>query len=321
MFYSIHHLTKFRYSGPVSESIMELRMQPRTEGNQRCLSCQITVSPRTRIAWYRDYVGNTVHHFDVPGPHRQLVIIAESLVEVKPPPDPPEFLGPSAWTDLDSMISAGDYWELLMASHFAEPTPLLESFATEVGFGSRENARTRDLLTLLLEINAFLFSSITYVPKSTKVDSPIDQALRTRKGVCQDFAHVMIAMVRRLGIPARYVSGYLFHRSGDNTRSTEGATHAWMEALLPDLGWTGFDPTNNMLAGERHVRTAVGRDYFDVPPSRGVYKGAVESELTVAVRVSPSDAPPADEEEPIADDWAAVLQERPEDLDSVHDQQ
>jgi transglutaminase-like putative cysteine protease len=321
MFYSIRHLTKFRYSGPVSESIMELRMQPRTEGNQRCLSCQITVSPRTRIAFYRDYLGNIVHHFDVPGHHRQLVIIAESLVDVRPPHDPPEQLGANAWADLDSTISAGDYWELLMPSHFAQPTPLLESFAGESGLGSRENARHRDPLALLLEINEFLFSSIAYVPKSTKVDSPLDQALQTKKGVCQDFAHVMITMVRQLGIPARYVSGYLFHRTGDKTRSAEGATHAWIEALLPNLGWTGFDPTNNILAGEQHVRTAVGRDYADVPPSRGVYKGAVESELTVSVRVAPSDAPPPEEDEPIADDWAAVLQERPEDSETPQDQQ
>jgi transglutaminase-like putative cysteine protease len=105
--------------------------------------------------------------------------------------------------------------------------------------------------------------------------------------VCQDFAHIMIALVRRLGVPCRYVSGYLFHRVEDHDRSSDGATHAWIEALLPDLGWVGFDPTNNLIAGERHVRVAIGRDYFDVPPTRGVYQGvsAVRAELGVAVTV------------------------------------
>jgi transglutaminase-like putative cysteine protease len=321
MFYSIRHLTKFRYSKPVSESIMELRMQPRTEASQRCLTFQISVTPRTRLASYRDYLGNTVHHFDVPGRHRHLVIVAESLVELKAPSDYPNLLGGTAWASLDAMISDGDYWEMLMPSHFAKPTPLLYAYAEELGVASRGSARTRDLMELLRDINGALFSSISYVPKSTKVDSPLDEALRSRRGVCQDYAHIMIGLLRNIGVPARYVSGYLFQRSGDNTRSTEGATHAWVEALLPDLGWTGFDPTNNMLAGDRHVRTAVGRDYFDVPPSRGVFKGSVESELTVAVRVAPSDAPPPPEEEPVADDWSAVLNEKPEDVGPAYEQE
>ena len=321
MFYSIRHLTKFRYSKPVSESIMELRMQPRTEASQRCLTFQISVTPRTRVASYRDYLGNTVHHFDVPGRHRQLVIVAEALVEVKTPSDYPVELGGGAWDSLDHMISGGDYWEMLIASHFAKPTPLLHSFAGELGLDSRNAARRRDPMELLREINAALFSSISYVPKSTHVDSPLDEALRARKGVCQDYAHIMIGLLRNIGIPARYVSGYLFQRTVDNTRSSEGATHAWVEALLPELGWTGFDPTNNVLAGDRHVRTAVGRDYFDVPPSRGVFKGSVESELTVAVRVAPSDAPPPVEEELVVDDWSAVLNEKPEDVGPAYEQE
>ncbi len=122
----------------------------------------------------------------------------------------------------------------------------------------------------------------------------------------------MITLVRQLGVPARYVSGYLFHRSGEHTRSTEGATHAWVEALLPELGWVGFDPTNNVVANDRHVRTAVGRDYADVPPSRGVFKGSVTSELTVKVRVAPSDAPPpVEEESPAPEEWREAIQEEP----------
>jgi len=125
MFYSIRHLTRFRYSAPVSESQMELRMHPRTEGGQRCLSFLLSVEPRTRLYSYRDYLGNNVHHFDVPGKHLELKIVAEALVEVDSPDYLPDSLGPSAWDDLDAQVAAGDYWEMLMPSQFARPTEML----------------------------------------------------------------------------------------------------------------------------------------------------------------------------------------------------
>jgi transglutaminase-like putative cysteine protease len=132
----------------------------------------------------------------------------------------------------------------------------------------------------------------------------------------------MIVLARRIGIPCRYVSGYLFHKAGDKTRSAEGATHAWAEALLPGLGWIGLDPTNNVLASDRHVRTAVGRDYADVPPTKGIFKGSVESQLLVAVRVAPSDAPPPLESELGAgDDWSSALPEEGADGDAQQQQQ
>jgi transglutaminase-like putative cysteine protease len=154
------------------------------------------------------------------------------------------------------------------------------------------------------------------------VDSPIDHALESRQGVCQDFAHIMIGLTRRIGIPCRYVSGYLFHKAGDKTRSAEGATHAWVETLLPGLGWVGLDPTNNVLAGERHVRTSVGRDYADVPPTKGVFKGSADSQLLVSVQVAPSDAPPLEPELGI-EDWSTALREEGLDheLAAQHQQQ
>jgi transglutaminase-like putative cysteine protease len=310
MYYSIRHLTKFRYSAHVSESLMEARMQPRSDGPQRCLMFQLAVHPRARVQSYRDYLGNIVHHFDVPGRHKQLSMVADALVDVQAVPTLPESLGDGAWDELDEMIAAGDYIEMLMPSHFAQSSELLEKFAREIGVDPREKARLRDPIQLLLDLNAALYAKISYVPKSTSVDSPIDHALESRQGVCQDFAHIMIGLARRIGIPCRYVSGYLFHKAGDKTRSAEGATHAWVEALLPRIGWVGFDPTNNVLASERHVRTAVGRDYADVPPTKGVFKGSAESQLLVAVRVAPSDAPPPLEADMAAgEDWATVRED------------
>jgi transglutaminase-like putative cysteine protease len=148
----------------------------------------------------------------------------------------------------------------------------------------------RDPLATLKSVNSALYSCLTYSPKSTRVDSPIDEALESRKGVCQDFTHIMIALLRSLGIPCRYVSGYLFHQADDDVRSPDGSTHAWVEAWLPELGWVGMDPTNNLAADHRHIRVAVGRDYTDVPPTRGVFKGmsAIRNELSVSVRVGTS---------------------------------
>jgi transglutaminase-like putative cysteine protease len=141
------------------------------------------------------------------------------------------------------------------------------------------------------------------------VDSPIDEAIVSGKGVCQDFAHTMIALLRHVGIPARYVSGYLYRGSDDHDRSLSDATHAWVDVLLPDLGWVGFDPTNNLVAHHRHIRTAVGRDYADVPPTHGVFRGSTESELYVAVHVEANEQPPAlDRKLPIPDDWSVLVE-------------
>ncbi|HEX8118557.1 MAG TPA: transglutaminase family protein, partial [Pyrinomonadaceae bacterium] len=259
MHLSINHVTKFRYSAPIAESIMELRMQPLTEGPQRCLKFELNLKPSARAASYRDHLGNSVHHFDIPGRHTQLVISTKSLIETLPREEPPEALAPGAWGELDALVEGGDYWDMLMPSHFARPTEALLDFARELNLGRRE-----DPLTVLRGLNAAIYNAFEYVPQSTSADSPIDEALTARKGVCQDYSHILIALARHLRVPCRYVSGYLFHRIEYNDRSAQDATHAWVEALLPDLGWVGFDPTNNLLAGQRHVRVAVGRDYRDV---------------------------------------------------------
>jgi transglutaminase-like putative cysteine protease len=305
MYYSIRHLTKFLYSNPVSESMMETRMHPRSDQNQRCLTFHLSVSPRCRVFSYRDHLANHVHHFDIPGQHGQLVIVAESLVEVQPAAPVPAFLAPDAWDELDSMIEQGDYWEMLLPSEFALSTPSLDALAEELDVRRRD-----DPLMVLHQLNEQMYNHFEYVPKSTKVDSPIDLALLTHAGVCQDFAHIMITLVRsKLKIPCRYVSGYLFHGQSDNDRSAHSATHAWVECLIPQLGWVGFDPTNWLVAGDRHIRTAIGRDYADVPPTHGIFRGRASSQLTVAVRVTPSEgAPSLDQELPVPEDWSTLVE-------------
>lgn len=308
MFYAIRHITRFRYNNPVSESIMETRMHPRHEGGQRCTTFQLSVSPKARVNSYRDYLGNVIHHFDVPGHHTKLLIVAESIVDLRPPALLPRALPTSAWRELDEQVARADYWEMLMPSRFAKPSAALHELAEALDVYRRD-----DPLTLLREINTGLYHWFDYQPKTTRVDSPIDEALLARTGVCQDFAHIMIALLREMKIPSRYVSGYLHHTSDPSIRSSSGATHAWVEAFLPHLGWVGFDPTNNQIAGERHIRTAIGRDYADVPPTRGVFKGQSGSELSVSVRVQPSDVlAPEDEELMMTEDWSTFLEQEPE---------
>lgn len=293
-------------------------MHPRTEGMQRCLSFQLSADPRARVNMYRDYLGNSVHHFDVPGKHTELAILAESLVEMDTPENLPEGLAAGAWEELDALAAAGDYWEMLMPSFFAQPSRALMELAGEL-----EVRRRGDPLTFLRELNHSLHDWFDYVPKSTRVDSPIDQAIETRQGVCQDFAHVMIALARHVRIPCRYVSGYVY--ANEDRRSGDGATHAWVEALVPGHGWVGFDPTSDLIAGERHIRTAIGRDYADVPPTKGVFKGKAASELAVSVQVAPSDAPPPPEPDlRAAPDWtsaAAPLEAPLEDINAQQQQQ
>lgn len=285
MNYAIEHVTRFRYSVPVRESVMELRMRPHHTTQQRRHTFELSTTPQAQILNYYDHLGNQVDHFNIPGEHSRLTIRAYSRVEVRPLLNLPPALPPTAWQGLDELTRQGEHWEMLVPSFFAKPTELLDGLAHEL-----KVQRRADPLTLLQELTNQLHETLAYAQEETKVDSPIDVALEKRRGVCQDFAHILIALVRPLGIPCRYVSGYLYLQR-EQDRLAADATHAWVEAYLPEVGWVGFDPTNNSLAGERHIRVAVGRDYADVPPTRGVYKGEAESELAVAVRVRPADSP------------------------------
>lgn len=289
MAYAVRHITSFRYAPAVRESVMEVRMQPRTDFRQRCLSFSLTIEPRANMLMYRDFYGNAVHNFDIPERHQSIEVTTQAIVDVLPTREL-DSAAVEDWDELDRRVAETDYWEMMVPSHFAAPTPLLEKLAEELDLRRRGSP-----LELLRELNSRLYEKFDYAPNTTEVDSPIDDALQSRRGVCQDFAHIMISLVRQLKVPCRYVSGYLYHEDKSMDRSPAGATHAWVEAYLGELGWMGFDPTNNLEGCDRHVRVALGRDYSDVPPTRGVYKGEAESELSVLVTVTPVDAPEPEE--------------------------
>ena len=262
-------------------------MQPRSEGHQALRSFQINTNPRAQLYAYTDHAGNAVYHFNVLREHAELRIEAQAVIEISPTPPPPESIDLLEWERFNSYNLTDDHFDLLEPSKFAFCSPSLNRFMTEHGLERPEG----DPLTALKALSKAVHDAFDYEVGITQVHSPIDHALEERRGVCQDFAHIMIAIARKWGIPARYVSGYLHHRPLARDRSEDDATHAWVEAYLPSLGWIGFDPTNNISAGERHIRAAIGRDYADVPPTRGTFKGIAQSELAIAVSVEPTQAP------------------------------
>ena len=286
MFYSIRHMTRFRYTAPVRESVMELRMQPRSEGPQTLRSFQIATNPRAQLYAYTDHLGNAVYHFNLLREHEELRIEVQAVVEFAPLAPLPERLDDEEWKRLEPASLSDDHFDMLGASKFARPS---EDLLTFMKIADIEKP-LGDPLTAMKTLTRTIYHSFEYESGITQVHSPIETALRGRQGVCQDFSHIMIAVARQWGVPARYVSGYMYHR-GNRDRSEADATHAWVEAWLPSLGWVGFDPTNNVMAAERHVLAAVGRDYADVPPTRGTFKGLADTELSIAVAIEPTQAP------------------------------
>ena len=289
MYYAVTHLTVYKYSNPITDSVMEIRKQPRTEGKQRNLRFELDVSPHAKVDSYKDYMGNTIHNFDIPAAHTSLAVKANAIVEIKDFELLPDALDMSAWDILDEQAENYEFHDMLLAGQYAKTTQRLQQFAKEIGV-----SRYADPLTVLSDMTMNIYNAFEYTQHITKVDSPIDVALEGRRGVCQDFTHIMLAMARSIGIPARYVSGYLFHRQ-DKDRSDNDASHAWVEAWLPELGWVGFDPTNNLIAQNRHIRVCVANDYANASPARGVFKGDADTALEVKVQVSELPEVPVDE--------------------------
>jgi transglutaminase-like putative cysteine protease len=179
---------------------------------------------------------------------------------------------------------------MLLPDRYTSPTPLLEAFAAEIDW-----RRRADPLSLLRELTSTIYRKFEYNQGVTEVDSSIDVALASRHGVCQDFTHIMLVLARQVGIPSRYVSGYLFHRLDENDRSDADASHAWVESWLPGLGWVGFDPTNNLLVSNRHIRVSMARDYAGASPAHGVFLGGADTQLSVRVKVAALDDVPVEE--------------------------
>lgn len=273
----IEHATGFSYPGDVSASYNEARMLPGTTDSQFVLSSSIDVEPSTSVNSYVDYFGTRVTAFDVMAPHSDLSITARSLVEVRPRP----------------IEHAGITWDALAREAQRSITTVEQLAQTgrtrphdEVAEIARAiSAQHDDPGRAALEIAIAIGDAVEYMSGVTGVRTTAREAWEARKGVCQDMAHIAIGALRSVGIPARYVSGYLHPRpNAEIGVAVTGESHAWIEWFAGE--WQGFDPTNNIEIGDRHVLVGRGRDYGDVPPLRGVYAGPFKSTLNVKVTIT-----------------------------------
>jgi transglutaminase-like putative cysteine protease len=280
MRFALSYQTEYRYSEPVFDQHNVLRVKPASGPLQRVRGFRINVEPSARTRTHRDYFGTEVIDFNIAAEHDRLAVTAEAEVTTEPPPPPPaggwERARGEAYTNAggEFLLSSGD-----------EPANGALGRLIEDARGDGPRATLEAVCELIPE-------RFDYSPGATFVGSTVDDLLAGGAGVCQDFVHLSLILLRRHGIAARYVSGYLFAAPEDGgTDSVEVDTHAWVEALLPDEGdgspsWVGADPTNRRLAGETHVKIGHGRHYGDVPPIKGVYRGAAEAEHDVSVRMT-----------------------------------
>ncbi|HEY6551897.1 MAG TPA: transglutaminase family protein [Vicinamibacteria bacterium] len=259
----VRHTTTYDYDSPITEGYTELRLKPLDSGGQRCLSFTVETDPGSVVHRYSDRHGNDVRHFDVLAPHARLVVEARSEVAT------PEVLN-------------DEQTELLPLQHhdFLAPSPRAP-FTDEVRAFATPCLVPGDPDTTMKRIVEAVRTRLRYEPGATDVDTDAAQALAHGSGVCQDFAHLAMAACRLGGLPARYVSGYVY-APGD---ASAAASHAWVDVFVAGRGWVSFDPTHDTAQTPRHVRVAVGRDYADVPPTRGVYKGSAGEKLEVTVSV------------------------------------
>ena len=278
--YEIEHVSRYRYTAPVRQCLMRLCLEPCEDRRQRRLHFEIETRPPACLNREKDCHGNTRHVLDVHRTHRVFEITARSTVESMPHPRLPERLDAGAWKAIRSLAGSFAAWDFMHPSPLIRPSPALAAFVERHGIEPGS-----DPLDSLRQLSDILHRRLHYIPGSTSVESPVNDLLETDQGVCQDYAHAMIAVARSWGIPARYVSGYLHVTADSAGQVPDNATHAWVECRLPELGWIGFDPTNQSLAGNGYVRIAAGRDYRDVSPTYGVIQGGGDSRLEVEVRM------------------------------------
>ncbi len=294
------HTTRYKYNKYAIDSQNEVRLMPISDRDQSCLDYRLTIEPSTRIFSY-DLPGGRVHHFSLLSPHNFLFLKSEAVViTTRSNPFADLQLDVKDVSFYEDAAKMAPYFDYLAPSQHVPLDPETDRIAHLARKQSGEGTAS-----FLLALTRLLHKVMSYEPGSTRVDTPLRDVLENRRGVCQDFAHLMIAICRRQGIPARYMSGYLYtgsHLKAEDSANTPwksdesaqlpteqliggDAMHAWVECLLPDGVWRGFDPTNNLMADSHYIKVHHGRDYADVVPIRGVYRGIGEHVMEIAVRV------------------------------------
>jgi transglutaminase-like putative cysteine protease len=288
--YHLIHITEFHYDGPVSESYNAVCVRPRQDEKQSCLSFRLSTSPESRPTAYQDTFGNWVHQFNILAEHRHLTVQAESVVLAHDLPT--RIAIPMTLVELDEQREDlyGQYYDFVAATEYVpHDFPEIEDLVR-----AAEGASDGYVAGFAEAASKLIHQKFRYVKGATHVHSSIEDVLKAGAGVCQDFAHLLLSVVRKRGLPGRYVSGYIVPQEaeepGAKLQEVIGgqASHAWVEVWLPGTGWLPLDPTLGAPVGLRHIRVAYGRDYGDVAPVRGVYKGHAGQRLSVDVRVRPA---------------------------------
>jgi len=271
--YRVTHRTEYRYESDVVPSYSQLHLVPRELAGQTVLSSSVKIEPRPE--YFRegiDYFGNRVAYAAIQEPHRRLAVTADSVVEIADRPNGPSLLGERPWELVREELQTSSLGDRLDAAQFALDSPLVRSSAQFADYALDSFTPGRPLLDAVSELSSRIHGDFTYKPGATTVNTPVAEVFAKRKGVCQDFAHLGIACLRAVGLPARYVSGYLETDPPPGRPKLTGAdvSHAWLSVLLGEADWLEIDPTNDQLVNDRYIVTAYGRDYSDVPPLKGV---------------------------------------------------
>jgi transglutaminase-like putative cysteine protease len=275
--FEIQHVTRYVYESPVRDSANQIILFPIKDGYQDVLKQEMVITGNPHVDTYVDYYGNEVGSFTYSDPHMALNINSKIWVTTKHRELPVSDIFPEQqWEDLKRLKYVMPYIDFLKQEYF-EGLPELMTIIKS------ENLTEGSPYEVAMRFNKYVFQNFDYIKGVTTVDTKLDEIWNLKAGVCQDFAHILTEMLRIIGIPARYVSGYIC--TSRNGMRGQGATHAWAEAYIPDYGWLGIDPTNDCIANETHVRLAVGRNFSDCSPVKGVYKGSSNHMLEVAVSV------------------------------------
>lgn len=284
------HLTRYWYSKPVSTCHTEVHLAPRARAHQTVLEYGLDISPAPQFPFSReDYFGNEVVSFSIDEPHRELIITSRSVVELAPAPPPSLDLSP-AWEEVREQTRGAKTPDAFEAVQFVFESPLVSVGAPFAAYAAESFAPGRRFLDGVSDLSRRIHADFRYDPRATTISTPVGEVLESRRGVCQDFAHLMIACLRSLHLPARYMSGYV--RSDERFVGGE-ASHAWVSVWCPVFGWLDFDPTNNVIPQGEHLTLAWGRDYWDVTPVKGVALGGGEQVISVTVNVTPYRAAPS----------------------------
>ncbi len=275
---AIEHVTRLDYDGEATDAIAEVRVGPRNDGDQQVNDYELAVNPQASITEYVDGFGNHVHVVAISRPHRFAEYHARSETRTfLADPFAVPLAAPAPLTPAEQI----DY---------LQPSPFVPSLAEFATLGERLHPQSQaDTFEAARRLSEFVYNGFRYVKDATTIDTPVATVLHDRRGVCQDFAHVLLGLCRAAGIAARYVSGYVASRAADERRGAE-ASHAWVEAWTPTHGWRGFDPANNLVVNDLYVKMAIGRDYSDAAPNRGSFRGLARESLTVSVRTKILDA-------------------------------